>query len=48
MSEERKVYRLDEVAKHNKVKGDKKSIWIVIHDKVYDVTKFIEEVKELK
>ncbi|XP_057291802.1 cytochrome b5-like [Hydractinia symbiolongicarpus] len=30
---------LDEVKQHN----DGKSCWLVIHDKIYDVTKFLEE-----
>jgi len=34
-----KKYALKEVAGHN----NKKSTWIVIHDNVYDVTKFLEE-----
>merc|ERR1711979_52954 len=38
-----KVYKLVEVAEHNKSKGEDKSIWTVIHDKVYDVTKFLDE-----
>lgn len=33
------TYTLEEVNKHN----DGKSCWIVLHDKVYDVTKFLEE-----
>ena len=44
MPSEGKVFKLTEVAEHNKSKGDNKSIWIVIHDKVYDVTKFMDEV----
>jgi len=39
MSEDLKKYSLKEVAEHK----DKKSTWLVIHDKVYDVTKFLEE-----
>ena len=35
-----KTYRLEEVSKHN----DGRSTWLVIHNKVYDVTKFLEEV----
>ena len=38
-----KVYKLVEVAEHNKSKGAEKSIWTVIHDKVYDITKFLDE-----
>jgi cytochrome b involved in lipid metabolism len=34
-----KKYALKEVAEHT----DRKSTWLVIHDKVYDVTKFLEE-----
>ncbi|NMC35976.1 cytochrome b5 domain-containing protein [Candidatus Beckwithbacteria bacterium] len=34
---ETKTYSLDEVAKHN----GESDCWLVIHDKVYDVTKFI-------
>lgn len=34
-----KRYSLDEVAKHN----EKSSCWLVIHESVYDVTKFMEE-----
>ena len=45
MSSETKIYKLSEVAEHNKSKGDSKSIWVVIHDKVYDITKFMDEVK---
>ena len=37
-------YSLEEVSKHNVTKGAEKSIWLVIHDKVYDVTKFLDEV----
>ena len=40
-----KVFSLEDVAKHNKGRGEDKSIWMVIHDKVYDVTKFLDEVK---
>lgn len=35
-----KKFALKEVEKHD----DKKSCWLVIHDNVYDVTKFLEEV----
>ena len=37
-----KTYTLDEVSQNN----DGKSCWIVVHDKVYDVTKFLEEVRD--
>ena len=42
-----KYYSLEEVAEHNKGRGEDKSIWMVIHDKVYDVTKFLDEVGSL-
>lgn len=38
-NEEITQYSLEEVAKHN----EKKSVWLLIHDNVYDVTKFLEE-----
>jgi cytochrome b involved in lipid metabolism len=38
-----KKLSLKEVENHT----DKKSCWIIIHDKVYDVTKFLEEVSLL-
>lgn len=34
-----KTYNLEEISKHN----DGKSCWMVIHDKVYDVTDFLDE-----
>ena len=40
-----KVFRLSEVAEHKVTKGADKSIWIALHDKVYDVTKFLDEVR---
>lgn len=40
MAQETKTYTLAEVAEHN----EKKSVWIVIHDCVYDVTPFLDEV----
>src|SRR6218665_3670505 len=39
MAQETKTFTLEEVAKHN----EKKSVWIVIHDAVYDVTPFLDE-----
>ena len=39
-----KTFSLEEVAEHNIAKGEDKSIWTVIHDRVYDVTKFTDEV----
>merc|ERR1711997_1196137 len=38
-----KVFRLAEVKEHNIGKGETKTIWVVIHDKVYDITKFLDE-----
>merc|ERR1712096_281749 len=38
-----KIFRLVDVALHNKSKGEDKSIWTVIHDKVYDITQFLDE-----
>ena len=40
---ELKIFSLEEVEKHKQASGDDKSIWMVIHDKVYDVTKFLDE-----
>lgn len=40
MSEELKEIRASEVAQHK----DKKSTWIIIHDNIYDVTEFLDEV----
>ena len=39
-----KVITLEEVQKHKSGKGEDKSVWFVLHDKVYDVTKFLDEV----
>eukprot|EP00112_Aurelia_sp_Birch-Aquarium-sp1_P025418 Seg843.4 transcript_id=Seg843.4/GoldUCD/mRNA.D3Y31 product="Cytochrome b5" protein_id=Seg843.4/GoldUCD/D3Y31 len=36
---EKKCYTLEEIKEHN----DGKSTWLIIHDKVYDVTRFLEE-----
>ena len=44
MASEVKVIRLEEVKEHNIGRGADKSVWTVIHDKVYDVTKFLDEV----
>ena len=44
MPAEGKVFRLEEVKEHNISKGEAQSIWTVIHDKVYDITKFLDEV----
>ncbi|KAG8504376.1 Cytochrome b5 [Galemys pyrenaicus] len=35
-----KYYRLEEIQKHN----HSKSTWLILHHKVYDLTKFLEEV----
>lgn len=43
MASEVKVIRLEEVKAHNIGRGAEKSVWTVIHDKVYDVTKFLDE-----
>ena len=40
MPGEMKVYSLKEVEEHT----DDKDVWIVIHDRVYNVTKFLDEV----
>lgn len=34
-----KTYSLEEIAEHK----EKKSVWVLIHHNVYDVTKFLEE-----
>merc|ERR1712032_897258 len=34
---------LEEVKEHNIGRGANKSVWTVIHDKVYDITKFLDE-----
>jgi len=39
-TEGKRVIRLEEVKKHN----DVKSSWLIVHNKVYDLTKFLEEV----
>lgn len=35
-----RYYRLEEVQKHN----NSQSTWIIIHHRIYDVTKFLDEV----
>ena len=37
------IFTLAEVAQHK----DPKDLWMVIHDKVYDVTKFLSEVRDV-
>ncbi|XP_059178076.1 cytochrome b5-like [Physella acuta] len=39
MAGEKKVFRLSDVKTHN----DAKSTYLIVHNKVYDVTKFLEE-----
>ena len=41
-----KKYSLEEVSEHNIGRGPEQSIWLVIHDNVYDLTKFLDEVKK--
>ena len=43
MTSEKKVYTLKEVEKHN----SDNDVWMVIHDRVYDLTKFLNEVSSL-
>ena len=38
-----KSYTLDEINEHN----NGKSCWLIVDDRVYDVTKFLEEVDVL-
>ena len=40
-----KLFSLKEVEDHNGSGSDKKSVWIVIHDKVYDISTFLDEVR---
>lgn len=37
-----KSYKKAEISEHN----SRKSLWFVIHNRVYDVTKFLTEVNE--
>lgn len=39
-SKDVKYYTLEEIQKHK----DSKSTWVILHHKVYDLTKFLEEV----
>lgn len=41
------TYTLEEVKLHKKVKGKEKDAWVVLHDKVYDISKFVDEVVRL-
>merc|ERR1712018_189928 len=45
MAEEKelKTFSLEEVAQHTQGRGEDKSVWTIVHDKVYDVTKFLDE-----
>lgn len=38
-----KTYSLEEISKHN----SNQSSWIVIHNNIYDVTKFLNEVSHI-
>ena len=44
MGADDKQYSLEEVESHNIGRGPDKTVWMVIHDKVFDVTKFLDEV----
>ncbi|KAK7114096.1 hypothetical protein V1264_000216 [Littorina saxatilis] len=39
MASQKKVFRAEEVKSHK----DSKSTWLIIHNQVYDVTKFLDE-----
>ena len=39
-----KIFSMEEVEKHIDPKDDDVGVWTVIHDRVYDVTKFLDEV----
>eukprot|EP00095_Tigriopus_kingsejongensis_P001762 maker-scaffold183_size276960-snap-gene-1.30 protein:Tk01762 transcript:maker-scaffold183_size276960-snap-gene-1.30-mRNA-1 annotation:"cytochrome b5" len=43
MTTELQQYSLAQVSEHRQAKGSTQSIWIVLHDKVYDVSKFLDE-----
>ena len=38
-----KIFSLEEVEKHKQSTGEDKSIWMVIHGNVYNVSKFLDE-----
>ena len=38
------IYSLEEVSKHQ----SKDDLWMVVHNKVYDITSFVQEVKHQK
>ena len=39
------VYTWEEVAKH---KSKQDGVWVVVHNEVYDVTKFLDDVSAIK
>jgi len=39
-----KYYTVEEIQAHNMIKDT----WLIIHDKVYDITSFMEEVRRLE
>ena len=39
------VYTWEEVAKH---KSKQDGVWVVVHNEVYDVTKFLDDVSSIK
>ena len=41
-----KKFTLAEVGKNKDPKGASKEVWIVLHDHVYNVTKFLDEVRD--
>ena len=41
MASEKKVFRATEVKEHK----DAKSAWVIIHNQVYELTKFLDEVR---
>lgn len=43
-----KEISVEKVASHKFHKKSKSSVWIIIHNTVYDVTKFLKEVGVLK
>lgn len=40
MSNEQKIYRLEEVKKHREIED----VWVAIHNSVYNVSDFLNEV----
>jgi cytochrome b involved in lipid metabolism len=39
-AQEEKLYTLETLKQH----GTRESMWMLLHDKVYDITKFMDEV----